>query len=157
MKSLAVLVAIVLVLALLLGCAPTKGEPVPGAEVTLEQEPEKRAPATGGPVAGAEIIVTLSQSGTQFAKCVTNKNGEFSFNFSVDTKQGAELPEKLTFDLSITPPKGTNYQLSEGKTNKVTFEVRPPYGPRYECTLGWVPEAGKASRGGFAVSGRSST
>jgi len=110
---------------------PIKGEPVPGAEILVEQEPND----------------------VPIKSVVTNDKGEFSFDFFFKAEQGTKSPGKVTLNLYITPAKSTAYQLSEGKTNMVTIEISEADGPHYEFTLKWIPDQIKSNRGGFAVSG----
>jgi len=54
------------------------GEPVPGAEILVEQEPN-------------DVPISLGQS---------NNDGEFTFTFP----KGMKIPDKGVFKITVTPP-----------------------------------------------------
>ena len=105
------------------------GDPVPGAEVYIEQEPNDE------PV----------------ANIVTDNSGNFSFEFP----KGMKLPEKVTLKLTIKPPRGVKLQLDSGKTNIVRVVVDTRSGSRHSGRLVWEETACgvTGSKGGFAVGG----
>lgn len=112
------------------------GEPVPGAEILIEQEP-------------GDIPVQ---------SVVTNKHGEFEFRFP----DGMKIPKSGTFKLTITLPenlKGAIAKQMKG-IEKQTIEI--PFtrkdGPKFKYVLTWdVQLKSKSNRGGFAVSGRNNS
>jgi hypothetical protein len=138
-------IAVILVLALLIPVWTACGQ-------------VETAPVTGGSVPGAEIYIEQEPEGKPVAHCVTNENGEFSFTLSPDTTKKAQLPEKVTLNLYITPPAGKNYQYT---TNKVTIVINTAEGLCYDGVLLYNPPtkaapSGVVNKGGFAVSGRTS-
>lgn len=111
------------------------GEPVPGAEILIEQEPN-------------DVPIALA---------TTNNNGEFVFSFP----EGIKIPKSGTFKITITPPqklKGSNSKRlkgmeMEGQTIQVQFSRKE--GPKFKYILIWDEKLKtKSNRGGFAVSGR---
>ncbi len=72
------------------------GEPVPGAEILVEQEPNDV------PIKAVAHNSTRSNVQRNYsAKCITDKNGEFEFSFP----KGYKLPSSGELTLTITPPK----------------------------------------------------
>jgi hypothetical protein len=142
------------------------GEPVPGAEILVEQEPND-VPIKGTP-----------------HKYITDENGEFTFSFP----KGVEDPSSGELILTITPPRrsaATNNKLSGMAAQKITVKfnttkgmidayctaVGGPYAhahsnlngseiggrkvPMLRFILIWnPPDPIKSNKGGFAVSGK---
>jgi hypothetical protein len=109
----------------------------------------------GKPVAGTQVDVKLAASNTQVAQCVTDKNGEFTFDIDA-VFRGMVIPEKIKIDLLITT--STAYELVVDATNQITAEVEKSSGPAYTFILWWLTDTSKGqNKGCFAVSGKSST
>ena len=142
------------------------GEPVPGAEILVEQEPNDM------PIKGAP------------QKYVTDQNGEFTFSFP----KGVAVPSSGELILTITPPRisaATKNKLSGMVAQKITVKFNAtkdmidayctaaggPYAhahsnlngseiggrkvPMLRFILIWnPPEPVKSNKGGFAVSGK---
>ncbi len=108
------------------------GEPVPGAEILIEQEP------------GDVPVATV----------VTNKDGEFKFSFP----DGMKIPKSGIFKITITPPKDLKRSLAKRLSGMGKQTIEIPFsrkdGPKFKFVLTWEPKT-KSNRGGFAVSGRS--
>ena len=68
---------------------PIAGEPVPGAEILIEQEPND----------------------VPIAVAITNNDGEFTFSFP----EGLKIPKNGIFKITITPPK----DLKRSKARKL--------------------------------------
>jgi hypothetical protein len=113
----------------------TVGEPVPGAEVYVELEPDKE------PIANIE----------------TNNYGEFMFQFPDVIK----IPKNGIFTMTILPPK----KLSKSQTKKlvgmgkqvVQVSFKKKDGPKFKYTLTWEHNSKAQNKGSFAVSGKNST
>jgi len=116
-------------------------EPVPGAEITVEQVP--------GPV----II----------KKCVTDKNGEFSVAVEeielayekIERTKITKLAspgDEITFRMTIKPPKGWMGMFT---SNQVTIKVRKiseSKKAKFEFVLWWEREGKlKTNKGSFAI------
>jgi hypothetical protein len=115
---------------------PLSGEPVPGAEILVEQEPD-------------DIPIR---------SVITNQDGEFSFTFP----KGEKIPKSGTFKITITPPqkmkgaKGKKLEGMEKQTIIIPF-VRKD-GPKFKYTLTWDKTLKtKSNKGGFADSGKSTS
>jgi hypothetical protein len=109
------------------------GEPVPGAEILIEQEPND----------------------VPIAQVQTNSNGEFTFSFP----DGMKVPDKGTFKITIVPPKNLTGLKAKKLTGmeKQTIEISftKKDGPKFKYVLKWDDQLKtKSNRGGFAVSGR---
>ena len=102
-------------------------EPVPGAEITVEQVP-----------------------GPYVVKVTTDKNGEFTVSFL----KGVKAPSSGELILTITPPKSaaTNKQFAEIVPQKITVKFNTTKGI-LKFILIWNPPDPliKSNRGGFAV------
>jgi hypothetical protein len=112
------------------------GEPVPGAEILIEQEPN-------------DIPI-------QSVK--TNQDGEFEFTFP----DGMKIPKSGTFKITITPPKNLKGSIAkkikgvEKQTIEIPFTRKD--GPKFKYVLIWDDQLKtNSNRGGFAVSGRNNT
>jgi hypothetical protein len=126
---------------LLIGKYSKAGEPVPGAEIYVELEPD------------TEPIANMS----------ADQNGEFSFQFP----EGMPIPKKGTFKMVITPPKRKVSTMTPALKSKIpqmqkqTIEVNftSKEGPVFKYILKWDDEGTSKTqnRGSFAVSGKSST
>jgi hypothetical protein len=110
------------------------------------------------PVAGAKVAVTLvgTPNKTLIADCITQENGDFSF----DVPSSTEKPTNTiyTFNFEITAP---GYNLPEGSSNVVTDLANVSDAPRYTFNVCLQqpsePNAMAVTRGGIAVIGRISS
>jgi hypothetical protein len=109
------------------------GEPVPGAEIYIEQEPN------GEPVANG----------------VTNENGEIE----ILVERNKELPATGVFSFVITPSKTfkTKYNLPASFKGKTEFPFSRNKTGKYKFVIRWIPnpDAKAQNKGTFAVSGKS--
>jgi len=109
------------------------GEPVPGAEILIEQEPN-------------DIPISLVQS---------NDDGEFTFTFP----KGMKIPDKGVFKITVTPPSKLKGQLKKKLSGMEKQVIEVPFrrkdGPKFKYVITWDEKLkSKSNRGGFAVSGR---
>lgn len=108
-------------------------------------------------VANIPITVKLQAGNIFIAQCVTNADGEFTFDFP----EGLQTPEAGTFIFQITIPPmpgqsinlGTKLvQISQTLTAKFTSQTPRPF----VYILKWT-QLKAENRGAFAVSGKNST
>gem|GEM_PF-6972289 len=123
------------------------GEPVIGAEVFVEQEPNEQPSS-------------LTKGRSELSKgirCISNQKGEFSFSLPID--QFKNLPELFTVKITIIPPKNSSYILSDNASNVVIVNVRKTPDRKFQFILLWIKEdpQEKANKGVFAVSGRNTS
>ncbi len=108
------------------------GEPVPGAEILIEQEPND----------------------VPIASVITDKDGEFKFTFP----DGMKIPKSGIFKITITPPQDLKRSLAKKLSGMKKQTIEIPFkrkdGPKFKFVVTWEPKT-KSNRGGFAVSGRS--
>jgi len=124
------------------GNNPLKTAPGPGKQTVRAQC-----------VNGAGVTISLMEFNTPVGQCVTNKNGEFSFDVIFP---GTNIPEKLKLNFSITPSSAL--ALVEEATNQITVEVKTSDGPHYTFGLWWLTSQlnmAAENKGTFAVSGKS--
>jgi len=111
--------------------------------------------ASCNPVAGAKVAVTLVgiPDKTHIADCITQENGDFSFEVPPSTEKPAITA--YTFNFEITAP---GYDLPAGSSNLVTDLGNVSDGPRYTFNVCYQqpsePNAVAVTRGGIAVIGR---
>jgi hypothetical protein len=113
------------------------GEPVPGAEVYIELEPDD------------EPIINVP----------TNEEGEFMFEFPPTIP----IPKKGSFKMTIVPP--SLKKLSQSSTlrtkpmEKTTIVVNftSKDGPVFKYKIVWNEDIKAENKGAFAVSGKNST
>lgn len=125
-------------------------EPVPGAEITVEQVPGSTIikPAGGGESGPAEK--------TQFdvilkSKLFTNDKGEFTLQVSPD--QFKKLPEEFILKFTIKPKDINKYPV---KSNIAKVKVKKSYGPKFSFTVTWQkPLTKETTRGSFNVNPKS--
>ena len=91
------------------------GEPVPGAEILVEQEPN-------------DVPIRV-------APCVTNNEGEISFTIPSD--QFKKLPDKFQLKMTIKPNDPTKYVLTRGAKNTMIFKFKKSDGPNIKLILSW--------------------
>ncbi|MBM4172513.1 MAG: carboxypeptidase regulatory-like domain-containing protein [Ignavibacteria bacterium] len=120
------------------------GEPVPGAEITIELEPDDEP----------------------IANVTTDPNGEFEIVFSNTSNNLpniANLPSLGTFVFTIKPSKSFalkhKFDLQGSKKIKVKFKKengkRLKNGIVFRYVLTWKSDAKAENKGTFAVSGKS--
>jgi hypothetical protein len=111
------------------------GEPVPGMEVYVEQEPTKEP----------------------IANVVTDENGEIEIVVS----RNSELPASGIFSFTIIPSKAfkSKSNLPDSYKEKIMVPYTRNITGKYRFVLKWItkPEMQKSNKGIFAVSGRNST
>jgi hypothetical protein len=108
--------------------------------------------AVGEPVPGAEITVELAQPDgpvATLAHCQTNKAGEFHFTLPSNKK----VPPQGVFNIKVVPPGKGKYG-SQPQVVTVPYDLRR--GMQFSYVLSWTFDRGQ-NRGSFAVSGKSST
>ena len=107
------------------------------------------------PVAGAKVAVTLIgiPNKTHIANCITQENGDFSFDVPPLTEKPATT--LYTFNFEIT---ASGYNLPAGSSNVITDLANVSDGPRYTFNVCFQspsePNAMAVTRGGIAVIGR---
>ncbi|MGC8722058.1 MAG: stalk domain-containing protein [Caldisericaceae bacterium] len=112
-----------------------KSEPVPGAEITVEQYP--------GPV----VVVKTKM-------CQTDANGDFSITFSKD--ELSAMPDQIDLLLTIKVKDSMGYSLEDGASNKIVVRILKAKGPVYKFTLLWSQNTSqlKSIKGRFACNGK---
>jgi len=122
----------------------------PGPAVALE-----KGPASCSPVAGAKVTVTLVgiTHETHVTDCITQENGDFSFELPMLNGESPVSQYILNFD--ITAP---GYTLPSGSSTVVTDMVNGSDGPWYTFNVCLQqpsePNAMAFTRGGIAVIGK---
>jgi hypothetical protein len=107
------------------------------------------------PVAGAKITVTLlgPLNKTHIADCITQENGDFSFDVPASTEKSTS--GQYTFNFEIKAP---GYDMPAGSSEVVTDMGMVSDGPRYTFSLCYQqpsePDDRAITRGGIAVIGR---
>lgn len=123
----------------------------------------------GEPVPGAEIYIELEPDDEPIANVITNENGEFEIIFSntVDNLPNiANLPSQGTFVFTIKPSKifSSKHNLDTKKFEKIRVKFNKNKGKlgkkgelifRYEVR--WDPPSKTSNKGAFAVSGKNDT
>lgn len=109
-----------------------KSEPVPGAEITVEQYPD--------PV----VLIKTKM-------CQTDGNGNFSITFSKD--ELASLPDQTDCLLTIKVKDSMGYALEDGASNRVVVRLLKAKGPTYGFSLLWSQNSTqlKTNKGSFAI------
>ncbi|HAR36030.1 MAG TPA: hypothetical protein DCR87_03840 [Acidobacteria bacterium] len=131
-----------------------QSEPVPGAEITVEQigpvTPKLAAGGESGPAEKTQFDVILKA--IRQNKLVTNSQGEFTLLFTPD--QLNKLPEEFQLTLTVKP-KDPNKFPSE--TNHVTVKLKKSEGPKYDLFVNWQKSTLKSNKGVFIVNGKAQT
>lgn len=104
------------------------GEPVPGAEILVEQEPN-------------DVPI-------QVAPGVTNNEGEVSFTIPPD--QFKKLPDKFQLKITIRPNDPTKYVLTKGAKNTMIFKLKKSDGPNLRFRFLWQEDVPIKGPGGPA-------
>jgi hypothetical protein len=108
----------------------------------------------GEPVPGAEIYIELEPDDEPIANTTTDENGEFYFMSEV------ELPKTGTFVLTLKFPKKLSllYKLDLKKATKIKVPFnKMKDGPKFSYVLYWIKPTKAQNKGAFAVSGKNST
>ena len=109
---------------------------------------------SGEPVPGAEILIEQEPNDVPIASVITDKDGEFKFSFP----DGMKIPKSGTFKITITPPRDLKRSLAKKLSGMEKQTIEIPFkrkdGPKFKFVVTWEPKS-KSNRGGFAVSGRS--
>lgn len=112
---------------------------------------------TGEPVPGAEIYIELEPDDEPIANVTTNNEGEFEFAFP----PGIKIPLKGEFTLTITPPKKTmgskTKKISGMKKQIIVLPFEAKADKKFKFILIWEIDAKAENKGAFAVSGKNST
>lgn len=112
-------------------------------------------PLVGEPVPGAEVYVELEPDDEPIANVQTNNEGEFVFSFP----NGIKVPEVGTLSITITPPKNLlqskEKRFAGMEKQTITIPFNKKNGPKFKFVLKWDSTLKtKSNKGGFAVSGR---
>jgi hypothetical protein len=108
--------------------------------------------AVGEPVPGAKIYVELDPNDEPFAKVVTDSKGEFSVSISKWGKD-VSIPATATFTFEIKKLPSKYSVLA----NKVKTTLDTNGKSRFHFKLTFEPPTKAQNKGCFAVSGKSST
>lgn len=128
-------------------------EPVPGAEITVEQLSgptivKNAGGGESGPAEKTQFDVIL-KSGTKY---FTNDKGEFTINLT--NEQLSKFPKEIIFKLTIKPKDPTKYN---SETNVVTVKVLKPQKPFLTFVVTYIKSDTKSNKGSFAVNGKAQT
>jgi hypothetical protein len=127
-----------------------KSEPVPGAEITVEQvKPTQVKSAAGGESGPAEK--------TQFdvilkSKLTTNDKGEFTLVVTLD--QFKKLPDEFQLKFTVKPKDQNKFPA---ESNSVVVKVKKSDGPKFVFVVTWqkstitTNKAITTNRGCFAI------
>ena len=112
--------------------------------------------AMGEPVPGAEVYIELEPDDQPIANGVTGSNGELTFVFP----KGVKIPINGKFKFTITPKINTSKSNLENvlglESHIITFPFRKIDGPTFRYNIIYIQDQEKAQgRGSFAVSGKS--
>jgi len=127
-----------------------KSEPVPGAEITVEQvKPTQVKSAAGGESGPAEK--------TQFdvilkSKLTTNDKGEFTLVVTPD--QFKKLPDEFKLKFTIKPKDQNKFPA---ENNFVVVDVKKSDGPNFKFYLTFKKSTEKSNKGVFIVNGKAQT
>jgi hypothetical protein len=108
-----------------------KSEPVPGAEITVEQVP------------GPTIIKS---------KLTTNEKGEFTLVVTPD--QFKKLPDEFKLKFTIKPKDQNKFPA---ENNFVVVDVKKSDGPNFKFYLTFKKSTEKSNKGVFIVNGKAQT
>lgn len=112
-------------------------------------------PLVGEPVPGAEVFVELEPDDQPIANVQTNNEGEFIFSFP----SGVKVPEVGTLSITIIPPKNLLKSKEKRFAGMVKQTVKVPFnkknGLKFEFVLTWVVNSNDQTKGAFDISGKS--
>jgi hypothetical protein len=131
-----------------------QSEPVPGAEITVEQigpvTPKLAAGGESGPAEKTQFDVILKA--IRQNKLVTNSQGEFTLLFTPD--QFNKLPEEFQLTLTVKPKDPKKYPADK---NSAVVKLNKTNGPRYVLVVSWQKQNTKSNKGYFAISSKAQT
>lgn len=126
--------------------------------------------AQGEPVPGAEIYIELEPDDEPITNVITNEDGEFEIVFSNSDNNlpnVGNLPSMGTFVFTVKPSKSfaLKYKLIDKKLQKVKVNFNKQKDGKllkngnlvFKYTLTWVVDAKAQNKGAFAVSGKNDT
>jgi hypothetical protein len=125
-----------------------KSEPVPGAEITVEQvKPTQVKSAAGGesaaPAEKTQFDVILK------SKLTTNDKGEFTLVVTPD--QFKKLPEEFQLKFTIKPKDPSRFPV---ENNSVVIKVKKSDGPKFTFVVTYQKPTTKSNKGYFAISSK---
>lgn len=113
--------------------------------------------SNGEPVPGAEIYIELEPDDEPIANLETNNDGEFVFMFP----EGIDIPKKGIFTITIIPPKKVKGSKAKNLVGMKKQTIQIPFtkkdGPKFKYILTWKADLKAENKGAFAVSGKNST
>jgi hypothetical protein len=110
----------------------------------------------GEPVPGAEIYVELEPDDEPIFNGTTNEEGEFVFTIPASK----ELLKTSKLKITIVPPKLKSKVKSKKNSYKkqvITIDIPEQESNIFTFVLTWEPNAKAENKGAFAVSGKNST
>lgn len=114
-------------------------------------------PANGEPVPGAEVYIELEPDDEPIANVTTNNDGEIMFTFPDDRN----IPKSGIFSITIIPPKKVKSSKRAILTGMKKQTIQVPFqrkdGPKFKYIVTWEPTSRAENKGAFAVSGKNST
>lgn len=123
-------------------------EPVPGAEITVEQVGGpvivKNVGGESGPAEKTQFDVILKST-----KYYTNEKGEFTINLS--SEQMSKFPKEVVLKFTIRPKDSSKYN---SENNVVTFKVAKPQKMFLTFVVTYIKSDAKTNKGTFAVNGK---
>lgn len=126
-----------------------KSEPVPGAEITVEQVPgptiikAKQIGGESGPAEKTQFDVILK------SKFTTNDKGEFTLLVAPDSFK--KLPEEFNLKFTIKPKDPSKFST---ETNSIVVKVKKSDGPKFIFVVTFQKLDAKTNKGTFAVNGK---
>lgn len=128
-----------------------ESEPVPGAEITVEQVPgptiiKSIAGGESGPAEKTQFDVILK------SKLTTNEKGEFTLVVTPD--QFKKLPDEFKLKFTIKPK---DFSKFPAENNFVIVDVKKSYGPNFKFYLTFKKSTEKSNKGVFIVNGKAQT
>jgi len=126
-------------------------EPVPGAEITVEQYPgpviiKSAAGGESGPAEKTQFDVILK------SKLTTNEKGEFTLVVTPD--QFKKLPDEFKLKFTIKPKDQNKFPA---ENNFVVVDVKKSNGPNFKFYLTFKKSTEKSNKGVFIVNGKAQT
>lgn len=113
--------------------------------------------ASGEPVPGAEVYVELEPDDEPIANVTTNSEGEFEFSFP----PGIKIPQKGEFSFTITPPKkklsSKTKKVAQMKKQTIKIPFSANADKKFKYILIWEIDSKAENKGAFAISGKNST
>lgn len=126
-------------------------EPVPGAQITVEQVRPKTG--TRGMVTTGEEMDIVGLGFEKKILCNSNEKGEFSFNLPFE--QFENLPNEFHLKFTIRPKDPTKFPVT---TNSVILKVNKPASPKLEFVVAYekpdTKSTGTGNKGTFAVNSK---